>query len=264
MSENSLSSWVEWKEKCALDLCEQETSQYLTDFIYPRFLKRAQTAGQGKYTTPGPCDIDKKNAWHLFETYFKINESKSGKCHKDWLFDRTRKERGTYQQQIEGGATLLLRSAVREFLRREYALNSMISMQAPIGAGGLTIEDLLPGYIDPSCEAELKEYHELGNLHAGKFAEKLSDIEITCILAKYLNISLADPRVTLIAGKKKAVLYDTYNSCIQRLADSIRKDYSNDDPECIEILTVCTLQAIHQKLFKQKKTENSYAELFTV
>ena len=264
MSDNPTSYWTEWKSKCALDLCDPETSQYLTDFIYPRFLKRAQTAGQGKYTTPGTGEIDKKDAWHLFESYFQISEQKSGKHHKDWLFDRTRKDRGSYQHQIEGGATLLLRSAVREFLRREYALSIMTSIQAPISADGLTLEDLLPGCIDPSCEAEIREYHELGEKQAKSFSGTLTDIETTCILAKYLNISLADPRVNMIAGKKKAVLYDTYNSCIQRLSDSIHKEYPNEEAECIEILTVCTLEALHRKLYEQKKPEKAFAELFTV
>jgi hypothetical protein len=266
MSENPLPCWVEWKEKCQLDRCSDETARYLTDFIFTRFKKQQHTAGVGRYAVPDQPVLGPDEACHLFESYYQIKDSIAGKAYKDWLFDRAKGKKNPLSA-IEGGVSVLNKSAVKEFLRREFSLRIMDSFdRALTGSEGssLTLHDLLPGTVDPSCDVEMAEYRDLGELAAAKLAADLNEPEIVCLLAKSLSISLADPRVTELAGKRPTALYDAYNHFLQRMYDSVKSDYPGEDEESLQLLTVTTYEALNRLIIVQKKAEKTYAGLFAL
>lgn len=94
---------------------------------------------------------DAEDGWHRFETHLLLKNTRGGKRYKDWLFARAEHVEWHPWDAIQGGATLLLRDVVREYLRREHAPDRVTSLHRPVGMVGdsnVTLEELLPGAID--------------------------------------------------------------------------------------------------------------------
>jgi hypothetical protein len=176
-----------------------------------------------------------------------LNNTREGKRYKDWLFERA----GTWDAEaldvLAGGAVLILRDVVREHLRREHEPAWMRSLNGPVdtSAGeGLTLEDLLPGGIDPSDEVATREFQHLSAVHAGEFLKDMPLRERVVVLARELGLSIAHPAVERVAGCRKSLLGKSYHACFERLAGWIRRQYEEDDPEAVRILTVMTCQEL--------------------
>ncbi|MFC1497234.1 hypothetical protein ACFLS1_02010 [Verrucomicrobiota bacterium] len=259
-----ISHWIEWKEKCALALCSEEIQEQLRQFAFLRFRKLAfqyvhrTSVGNGQALVP-----DKKDAWHMFETHLVVKTTKQGKRYKDWLFARTRCSDDAPIDVIQGGASLIMRDVVREHLRREYSPNNMVSFNKPLSAEGtFTLEDLLPGDIDPSCEAELHEYEELAERHAKDVFRDMEQRERVAFLAKDIGVSLADKAIIQLAGCKKSVLNTAYHNFMKKIASKLINEYPDDGHESVLRLTMMTISNIKENVWNWGKSEKACAHLF--
>lgn len=249
--EPSLGSWLEWKERCAAGLCSPEVQSELCGFAAVHFARYVRRYVYRTNVRPEGVCVPEKDAWHLFEAHLAVRSGRRGKRYKDWLFDRTGGCRPGSVDTVAGGAALLMRDVVREHLRREYQPAGVVSLQAPLGRSlgpQLTLEDLLPGEIDPADEVARREFEQLAESHAGDWMAGMDRRERVAWLAKGAGLSLAHPAVEKAAGCRKSVLNDVYHNLIRRVVRQMEEDYADDDPGAVRVLTLMTLAELSRRV----------------
>ncbi len=222
-------AWREWKAQCALDLCSKTTAAHLRQFGGRRFRRYVERCLPK--SGPGRASADvlsPRDAWHRFEVHLCVRESRAGKRYKEWLFQRADPHEAHWERIVEAGATVLMRTVVREFLRHEHAVPWMRSLQDPLlGSDGtpLTLEDLLPGTLDPSDEAERKEIEEAAGHVAGEILSDLSSRERIAVAARDSGVSLSHSDVLKkAAGCQKSALYTAYRKVFHKIAARVQED----------------------------------------
>jgi hypothetical protein len=239
-----MSSWAEWKERCAAALCADETRHQLETFVTAHFNRRVQAYTHRSTSDGRIASIPAIECMHRLESSMVINRNGQGKAYKDWLFARA--ANGQALEALESGVVLLIRDVVREYLRREHSPSFMISLNDSLTSDphGLTIEDLIPCDTDPSEEASLRELEQLASWHAQQWDEELDHRERIALLAREMGLSLAHPEVEHAAGCRKSVLNDAHQKMCERVVSDLRNKYQNEDGHALKILTIRTLTAL--------------------
>jgi len=267
-----LACWIEWKKACALDLCSARSQAVLQEFAGRRFTTffqrcAASGAGAAHRGLSASASGSDRDAWHLFETHLVLKSTQGGKRYKDWLFAQARMGHAGAFDAIQGGATLIMRDVVREYLRREYRPRAHVSLQTPVasaeeGGSPMSLQDLLPGSVDPAREAALREYEALAAEHAADVFEGLSRHERVAVLARTLGISFAHPTVAQAAGRGRTVLGGAYQSVLRGIQTALRERYMGDDPESIRHLRLMTVLALKNLACAWGKSEGGCPEFF--
>jgi hypothetical protein len=194
-----------------------------------------------------------------------VKNTQRGKRYKDWLFVRTQVSCDPPLDVIQGGASLIMRDVVRDFLRREQPFRHTTSLDAPLAIGEgarVTLLDMLAAELDPVSQLCLHEYEALADGHAGDILSDLTVRERIALLAKELRISLAHPFVEEMAGCKKSVLNDAYRGFLVRIASRLRARYPDDGAESVLTLTLMTLRRVSEEVVRTARSENPFAPLF--
>ncbi len=260
-----LKDWTEWKIRCARKLCGEETQSRLGSFAQSRFgiqLKRqiiATNLCEGDALRQLPCADD---AWHQFESFAVLKETRDGKRYKDWIFARIQNRIGRPLDIIQSGATLIMRSVVRAYLRAEYAPHRAISMDQPLGGSTLTMGDLLPGTANPADAAAANEYRLLAEEYAKKLFVSLTHRERIGLLAKFSGISLDHAEVLDLAGCGKSTLNQVVRDMLARLRDDLNRKYRDDGHDAIVAFAMLVIQCLEKEINRWKKLENILAECF--
>ena len=243
----STESWTEWKNRCAVALCDAPVQNELRDFAavhFALYLRRYSFKASASDGQPIRFDGD---PWHLFETHLAVRNTRRGKKYKEWLFSRLPGVEQGDREALAGGAALLMRDVAREHLRQEYAPSNTISLNALLCGGDearISLEDLLPGAIDPCDEVALREFAQLAADDAKEFFGKMGQREKVAFLAKDLGISLAHAEIEKAAGCRKSVLSTSYQAAILSAAEELKERYSAEDPASVRALILMTLQEI--------------------
>jgi len=260
----SLSEWKEWKELCALGLCTTTTQKALKTFTEHhgrRFIFRyAHRVGLSNTHAMPSTD----NMWHLFESHLTVKDNRDGKRYKTWLFDRATGP-GT-ADTVNGGAVLLLRDVVREYLRREYMPARVVSMHSVVNEGlsGLTIEDLLPGTLDTANEVAMRELEKFAESHARSLLAEMSLREKVALLARHIGVPSTEPEVVKLAGCQKSVLSKACQGFVAGACERLKAQYPDDDEEGVRMLIVMTLEALGQQVYEWAGTEPKCTSLLAL
>lgn len=260
-----LDHWTEWKKRCALGLCSKATQDRLREFAFLRFRKLIlRYAHHTNIQDTRSIMPQEKDSWHLFETHLTVKTSKQGQRYKDWLFARTLKSNDPAIDIIQGGASLIMRDVVREFLRRECSARNTVSLHQPLVHGEeiFTLEELLPGSIDPSREVIRREYATLAEGHARAVFKNMSKRERLVLLAREIGVSLAHEAVEKIAGCRKSTLHTVYHDFMKRVVATMKTEYRDDDSESVLSLTLMTISYVKGSVLDWGKSEPACAHLF--
>lgn len=161
-----------------------------------------------------------------------------------------------------------MRDVAREHLRREYAPSNMISLNSPVSGlderTDLTLEDLLPGTIDPRDEVATREFKHLATRHAQEFFVEMNQREKIAFLAKDLGISLAHREMEKAAGCRKSVLSQAYRDFILNIAGRIKKYYSTEDSDAVKMLTLMTLNEVKEMVRTWAGSSNNLRRFFSI
>jgi len=264
----SLRDWNEWRRVCALDRCVHRTRVGLQAFAHNRFRSLIRRYAHRTGTEePGALasGIGPREAWHLLESRFVVQSTRRGKRYKDWLFARLERSADPPLDVIQGGATLILRDAVREYLRKEFAPPRTRSLHGPLHSSTgdpITLEELLPGEHDVAEEAARREYQRLAAEHARSFFAGADARERVVILARGLGISFASPTVEGAAGRRKSVLSQAYRRFVERMAAELRRLYPEEDGASLVMLGRMTLEAVTDRVVEWAKSENRFEPFF--
>jgi hypothetical protein len=260
-----LKDWIEWKQRCARDLCGDETQKRLGGFAQSRFgiqLRRQVSVtnlheGDALRQLPSADD-----AWHQFESYAALKQTRQGKCYKEWIFARVAGSSSAPLDVIQSGASLVMRSAVRTYLRSEYARFKAVSMDQPLGGTTLTMADLLPGSSNPADAAAENEYNSMAELYCRRFIENISRRERIGLLAKFEGIALDHPQVLEAAGCAKSTLHQVVRDLVRKLYDDLKREFSEDGSEAVRAFTILVLQHLEKELREWKVPEINLPDCF--
>jgi hypothetical protein len=262
----TLEHWITWKEKCAAALCPPETRLELQNFAHVRFHRfAAACAHDTNVHDANALTPPAEEAWHCFEAYLQLRNSREGKIYKEWLFKRASVAGAPTLDSIQGGASVLMRDVVREQLRREFSSKWMTALDAPIsvGIGGseVTMLDLLPDSGDTRTDVERREMESIAASDAREFLSAMSHRERVALLARVLGLSLAHQAVTALAGCGKSVLFDVYNNTLQKLARHVRSVHPREDRSTLASLTAMAFDRLKDLILEWKESEKACAHL---
>jgi hypothetical protein len=194
-----------------------------------------------------------------------VKTTREGKRYKDWLFARVDTAADSPIDVIQGGASLIMRDVVRDYIRTEHPPSNTDSLDEPLLKGeSITLLDLLPAQPDPASDVCLREYECLAAGHADELLPAISGRERAAIAAKSLGIPLNHPEVEKAANCRKTALNKAYNFFVVRTASHVRDRYPGEDPECVLTLALFTVRHIAQAILSKINAESPLHPLFKV
>lgn len=254
-------SWRAWKKMCAAGLCDAESEADLRKFGAARcFLYMRRYGSQAG----GAEHQNAEHGWHLLETHAAAATDRRGKRYKDWLFTRADMS-SDWLSAVESGASLLMRDAVRENLRRECSPAWMTSIQQPLPGGDsspLTLEDLLPDSANPSDEAAEREWNELARALAVETLPHLTECERMVIWARGEGLTLNDPGLSARTGASASILYKTHRAAVENICSELKNRYHDTSAACLVHLAGLILQELHRLISKEKSLQKTDSGFF--
>ena len=256
-----IEQWLEWKEKCALDLCPPATQSSLRAFVHGRYCRyAAQYAGAFQ---AGECAIsspDHRESWHWFESYFQLSRTRQGKSYKEWLHARAAGRSALGAGDMESGVSLLLRDVVRNRLRNECAPRRILSLDADVESSGErfspSLVELLPDGFDMATEVEQRDMARIASHLANSALEALSRREQVALFGRELGQSLANPHLLKAADCGKTALAEAHHSALVALANHVATAYPEESRATQATLTVAVFGVVCDRIISWRKAEN--------
>lgn len=244
-----LEYWQMWHERCALKLCT-ETAQYdLQGFAYDRFRQYLQKLSK---SIPAPQASD---AWHAFESHLALGKKRSTKTWKKWLFARAGSP--ATLNCIQGGATLIMRDVVRQYLRREYSPAWLTSLDASVQQTGqpnasgetrISLGDLLPDNTSPIEAIENNECRELAMKLYPEIFDSLSHRENIALVTHCAGKTLSHPSVAKAGNCGKSSLCNALHQGSQKIAETLKHALPAESSQVLMLIAGQILDRIHKKM----------------
>jgi hypothetical protein len=258
-----LQHWQTWYRICALAGCPDEVRAALTGFSHSRFMTYLRRLGGGD-VEPGSA-VEPARAWHLFESHLQLKATRQGKRYKDWLFARLDASADAPARVIEGGASLIVRSVVREYVRDERPRAGVASLDAPIAddfGQPLTLEDLLACPADTTDDVMARERDAMARRCAVASFAELADRDRIVLASKGLGVSLAHPVVERLAGSRKSVLSERYRGWVLQVADGLRSQHEGEDAHDLMWTALQTVHYARSLAVAWARSEKRCGDLF--
>ena len=240
--------WNEWKERCAVLRCSPETREALHTFGGQRYRTLAQRClgmiNVSNVDLVSPSDAD---AWHLLELHMALPEAINGKAYKEWLFARIEGSGDAPFDIVQGGATLLMRSVVREHLRREYLSATHVSANQPPPSLRPTddkMEEWLPGTLDTAETVEAAELAALAAEHAAALFGDLPRRLRIALAARHLHIPLSSAGLLALVGCQRSALHTAFREFADRVSDYVHNHFPRDDRDTLRDLALALFERL--------------------
>jgi hypothetical protein len=259
-----LEHWQDWYRRCTLEGCSEAGRLSLAAFTHARFLTYLRRLDRGGLGHGAPESTDR--TWHLFESHLQLKATRQGKRYKDWLFARLDGATDQPAEVVEAGASLIVRSVVREYLRDERPRAGTASLDAPVVddfGHPLTLEDLLAGPADTAAEVMARESEALARRSAVDAFAALPRRTRIVLAAKALGVSLAHPSVERLARARKSALSDEYRRCVAELAEALRARYAGEYAGRMATLAAQTLHHMFELAVEWARAEKGCGKLFS-
>ena len=269
MSETSFKNWAEWKEKCDLRKCTEETQDILLLYVRKRWRRLTDDAiRKAKVGHIALQELDGWTCWDLFESYYADLQGRTHKVYKDYIFDRIRTSPKSPVDTIESSVFFHLLGALIDYVQYHYHRAIVDSLDAGIDGDDDAFAPyaynrvVLPEQENPTVDdVTTREYHRIAPEIAQTFFPELSHRLRVSFVARELGLPLSHPEVERIAGCKKSVLRDKYNALILKLGSFLKAEYPQDDAYCLFDLVISCLKDM---CCRWVRTETSCAGLFLV
>lgn len=264
-----LDHWRRWMEACALGLCPADTRAALEHFVTARFRRYIEIyAHRTAVDRPDALMPAPGDAWQAFETWIRLRNTRQGKTYKLWLLAHANHPAALDQQRIESAATLLVRDAVREYLRRESSPAFMVSLDrtpGPVDApDGASLHDLIPDPSPARSSAEALDLERMAATETPRALESMPTRERVACLARELGLPLSHPDVVQAAGCGKSSLSNAYAEALQSLARHVRTRFPKEDRSTQADLAIRLLGMLRTALKAWGQGEPAYTRLFRI
>lgn len=239
-------------DRCALDLCPENTQQSLRTFVAARMAGLLRTYASTTGMQPPPSNaLSPHEAWHLFESHLVTHDTRQGKSYKLWLKEHAQLDHTDPLSGIESGASLLTRDVAREHLRKEGLRSASMPLDSPLpGSAGTayTLHDLLPAPGNPYDTMDAAKLSTLADDASVAISTQLSRRQKLVLLARALKYSLTSRDVIALAGCSKSVLFDTYQESLHAIASHVQRSFSTEDRETRARLAILVLEKLQPGL----------------
>ena len=252
--------WQEWRARCAAQRCGPGTQAELRDFAARRFLHYAR-AVLGAYDVQPQIPVPEA-CWHLLESELAAGRLRSGRRYKEWLFARLEGSRDAPIDVIQGGASLLMRTVVRNWALREAPQRRSRPLDAPVGGPGsdLTLADLLPAA--EADDPESTELDQLAAAEARRLFEALPEQTRRVVLAKQLGLPLYGAPLLAQLGASRSGVSVLWRGVFQTLARQVARRYPAEPRAWQLKLSLRTAQQLEPLIFRWGNLEKSARQLF--
>jgi hypothetical protein len=133
-----------------------------------------------------------------------------------------------------------------------------MSLQMPLAGSGtetLTLEDLLPGAVDPADEAGLREIRALARRYAADVLPGLGRTDRIALLAVALDRPFNDPRVGKAARAARRTLGRAHDRTMRHVAALILTAYPDEDASSVRTLILETAYALYDAVRAWAETD---------
>jgi DNA-directed RNA polymerase specialized sigma24 family protein len=262
-----LDHWCCWTAACALGLCPPDTRAALQQFVAVRFRRHLEVyAHRTAVDRPDALMPTPADAWQVFETWLRLRNTREGKTYKQWLLAHAAGVVPWDQQRVESAATLLVRDAVREYLRREVAPACMVSLDRATGPdgvpGNVSLHELLPDPSPARADAESRDLDRLAADEAGRAMQALPQRERVALLARALGLALSHPYVVQTAGCGKSTLSTAYADALQGIALHVQVRFPGEDRSTQADLAIRLFAALQAQLADWGRGDPACASFF--
>lgn len=225
-----LAAWIEWRERCALDLCEIETRGTLV----------AWARARAQYNWAGTLGDQLSQAWHIFETHSVIEGERGGKKPKIRMFDvaMALDDDTARLRMLQAYAGRVLHTALRNYALREtwsrrsnetgFQRLPMLRIDHPDAP---PLEAMLPpGDFARSFEssADREEMAACAQTEAEAWFAAMPIREQAALGAYWTDRPLNAPEVIKMAKCRKSQVYAARLEAVRRLAEALGKKYGSD------------------------------------
>ncbi len=255
--------WEEWKEKCNLRLCGDETKAALLEYSGDRAYRLVKWAMISlKFGYQDIHEIDRWEGWDLFEGFYFDRGERTGKAYKDWLFLTAQNSPDNCVVVLEKEMTLLLRNVVRTYIREHYPRKGGMSLDAPLESGNPdsgTLMDVTPSPdLSPRDHVEASEERNVAADFASRFFEELSRRERVVLVALGLGLPASCAEAEKAAQCKRSMLADAKSQLNICIRDRLKREMSED----ADYLRFYVLEALLEKCIEWAKGEKSCESMF--
>jgi hypothetical protein len=206
-------------------------------------------------------------AWHLFETWFCLRNTREGKSYKEWLFARCGPDASAWLDTVQGGASLLMRDVVRECLLREMPRKGHLSLSAPPGDGDEAVPDLqelLPDASDTRGEVEGRDFARIAGEEAHQAVSDLGRRERVALLARELGLPLSSPAALIAADCGRSQLSAAYFTALRNIAGGVSARHPGEDNQTLASLCVAVFEAAKKQIILWGESEIACRRLFHI
>lgn len=240
-----VAAWQEWREKCAVAKCSDESSRELADFAGTRF---------NRYARPilGDHDLDAdlpppNVCFNLVEQWMSVARPRTGRRYKEWLFARVdaapQRDAGAI---ISSGAGYIVRTVVRNWLK-DHEPCADVSLDTPISsAEDMTLVDLLPD--ESSFEVEADMLRELADSLADEVFAAMERQTRLVMLARSSGLPLYHPLLLEEFGCGKTKASDTWKRVLSNIAELVKEKWPDEPIDWKKSLTMNAFDAIDRLL----------------
>jgi hypothetical protein len=246
-----LDAWVEWRKRCALGLCRDETKAALQAW--------AKTLAFRMWSGTLTDQIDW--AWHLFETQFILTGTARKNTPKVMMFaaaaaapsDMARL--GVLEEYAKKVLFSALRDcAVKETWGRRDATKGFqkLTVLRPDAPGAPSLEELLPDPhfrgVHPDSAAAHADLDQIAFNEAANWFNSLADRERVALGAFFSERSLAHPKVIELAGCEKSQVYKAKDHAVRPFVVALLAKYSSgNDRETMRELAKLALKHLGEQ-----------------
>lgn len=231
--ETTLENWVEWKEKCDLHRCSEETQSALLSYAISRF---RDLVGLACATHSRPVintgEISAWGAWEMFDGYFIERGKNTGKCYKDHLFLKAGNASDVGVGELERIAFWMLRDVIKDFVRRHYPRRDTTSLYEPIKKSDpkspLVIDFVESEGATPYEAADASDAMRVAPSYAREFFGHLEARERVLLVALGFDLPASCVEVLKAAGCQKSTLCAARFGLGQRLSAWLTREKSED------------------------------------
>lgn len=252
--------WREWGRACAVERCAQPHAYALCQFGLSRFMKCLERYAV-QFNASREMEREEffahtEKAWLLLETHAQVKSNRQGKQYKAWLFARADMVPEDWLSMMESGASLLMRDAVRGYLRREYKRygNHSYKVSSGFARGAVPLSDLLPNHASLVSHGAVpgRAAYELGDAaqHAvQKLWPALDRSDLIIIWARQLGCRFNDPDLQELVGVGKSRLHTLYKEILERICRQVNELFADDTAGFRLQLAQRIIELLGEKIF---------------
>lgn len=250
--------WNQWRERCAAALCSQTCADALRVFGFVRFRTYVQRLNR-------PVELPSAEVcWHLFESRIALQDSRPGKSAKNWLFARTRDPDQLFDA-VQGGASLIMRDVVRDWIRRECPPREQVSLDVVAPGTDLPLISMVPCVVPARDTVEDREDAQLADALAVSMCNELPDKAKRLLAACSEGLSLNHPGLDARTGCGRSARYTLWHRLLHQVADAVKDGFAEENAAYQLHMAGLVLESLQKKCKKMvHNVENQDSKTFVL